>query len=138
LLKKKTLPQTEVAKLHAHRRKYKQRFNDNIHITGEQFVDLEERTTEVHDLYNALSERLDEGMEANQNAQAQIDALQSQINAVPEEAAPQVEATPSYAEEAKASIQALEQMVTGVCSRLRYSLMLILFHRDDRSARRDA
>ncbi|KAJ7281900.1 hypothetical protein C8J57DRAFT_85205 [Mycena rebaudengoi] len=103
---------TEVAKLHAHRRKYKQRFNDNIHITGEQFVDLEERTTEVHDLYNALSERLDEGMEANQNAQAQIDALQSQINAVPEEAAPQVEATPSYAEEAKASIQALEQMVT--------------------------
>ncbi|KAJ7460597.1 hypothetical protein FB451DRAFT_1269635 [Mycena latifolia] len=100
---------TEVAKLHAHRRKYKQRFNDNIHVMGEKFSDLEERTSEAHDLYNLLSDRLDESVDACHQAQAQLDILQDRIDNPPEKA-PEMEATP-YADEAKASAKVLEQLV---------------------------
>ncbi|KAJ7636046.1 hypothetical protein DFH06DRAFT_1219813 [Mycena polygramma] len=97
---------TEVAKLHAHRRKYKQRFNDNLHVMGEKFADLEEKTTEAHDLYNALSERLEENVDACHQAQAQIDALQIRMDD-----APSYVETPPHVEEAKARAKVLEELV---------------------------
>ncbi|KAJ7453967.1 hypothetical protein B0H11DRAFT_2069910 [Mycena galericulata] len=102
----------EVAKLQAHRRKYKQRFNDNVHATGDKFSDLEERTAEVHDLYNFLSDRLEENVDACHQAQAQVDALQGQMDATAEILP--VAVTPVYADEAKASAKALEGLVAGV------------------------
>ncbi|KAJ7918744.1 hypothetical protein B0H13DRAFT_1991536 [Mycena leptocephala] len=99
----------EVGKLHAHRRKYKQRFNDNIHVMGEKFADLEERTTEAHDLYHLLSDRLEENVDACQQAQAQLDALQVRMDDTPERA-PEAE-TPPYVEEAKARAKALEDLI---------------------------
>ncbi|KAJ6624973.1 hypothetical protein B0H10DRAFT_2005130 [Mycena sp. CBHHK59/15] len=95
---------TEVAKLHAHRRKYKQRFNDNIHVMGEKFSDLEERTTEIRDLYNRLSDNWT-------RAKVQIDALQEQMDATPEIAHKTVTEEPCYTDEAKANVKALEQLV---------------------------
>ncbi|KAJ6581231.1 hypothetical protein B0H19DRAFT_1114325 [Mycena capillaripes] len=100
---------TEVAKLHAHRRKYKQRFNDNIHVMGEKFTDLEERTTEAHDLYNLLSDRLEENVDACHQAQAQLDVLQIRMDDTPA-SAPETE-TPPYVEEAKARAKVLEELI---------------------------
>ncbi|KAJ6496811.1 hypothetical protein DFH09DRAFT_1205098 [Mycena vulgaris] len=99
----------EVAKLHAHRRKYKQRFNDNIHVMGEKFSDLEERTSEAHDLYNLLSDRLEESADACHQAQAQLDVLQDRMDLAADKA-PETE-TPPFADEAKASAKTLEQLV---------------------------
>ncbi|KAJ7132095.1 hypothetical protein C8R44DRAFT_773033 [Mycena epipterygia] len=99
----------EVAKLHAHRRKYKQRFNDNIHVMGDKFSDLEERTTEAHDLYNLLSDRLEENVDACHQAQAQLDELQGRMDA-PSEKASEIDTDP-YADEAKANAKLLEQLV---------------------------
>ncbi|KAJ7035672.1 hypothetical protein C8F04DRAFT_1098088 [Mycena alexandri] len=108
---------TEVAKLHAHRRKYKQRFNDNIHVMGDKFADLEERTTEAHDLYHQLSDRLEENVDACHQAQTQLDALQVRMDDMPEKCpmviveTPIVAETPTYVEEAKARAKVLEDMV---------------------------
>jgi len=105
----------EVAKLHAHRRKYKQRFNDNIHLMGDKFSDLEERTTEAHELYHLLSDRLEENVDACEQAQAQIDALQVRMDEARMDEAPAkvIEPeTPSYVEEAKARAKVLEELVT--------------------------
>ncbi|KAJ7257912.1 hypothetical protein B0H12DRAFT_462987 [Mycena haematopus] len=100
----------EVAKLNAHRRRYKQRFNDNTHAMGDRFSDLEERATEAHDLYNLLSERLEENVDACHQAQAQLDALQARIDETPEKAV-EPETTP-YADEAKAKAKLLGELVT--------------------------
>ncbi|KAJ7695111.1 hypothetical protein B0H17DRAFT_1056449 [Mycena rosella] len=105
---------SEVAKLHAHRRKYKQRFNDNLHVMGDKFSDLEERTSEAHDLYQLLSDRLEESVDACNQAQAQLDVLQDRMDITSEKAS-EVE-TPPYANEAKASAKALEQLVVGMSS----------------------
>ncbi|KAJ7090592.1 hypothetical protein C8R43DRAFT_1050373 [Mycena crocata] len=101
---------TEVAKLHVHRRKYKQRFNDNIHVMGEKFSDLEDRTTEAHDLYNMLSERLEESVDLCHQAQAQLDVLQSRMDTEPE-VTPAVETTTPYVDEAKGNAKILEDLV---------------------------
>ncbi|KAJ7089655.1 hypothetical protein B0H15DRAFT_838644 [Mycena belliarum] len=103
---------TEVAKLHAHRRKYKQRFNDNIHVMGERFSDLEERTTEALDLYHLLSDRLEENVDAFHQAQAQLDALQDRIDTTAEKATESE--MPPYADEAKSSAKVLEQLVADM------------------------
>ncbi|KAJ7623446.1 hypothetical protein FB45DRAFT_925700 [Roridomyces roridus] len=97
---------TEVAKLQAHRRKYKQRFNDNVHAMGDKFSDLEERTTEAHDLYNLLSERLDDNVDTCQQAQTQLDALQGRMDLAAE-----IDETPPYVEEGKANAKALADLV---------------------------
>jgi hypothetical protein len=104
----------EVAKLHAHRRKYKQRFNDNIHVMGDKFSDLEERTTEAHDLYNLLSDRLDENVDACHQAQAQLDALQVRMDETPEKAVEPE--TPPHVDEAIAKAKVLEEMVTEMAT----------------------
>ncbi|KAJ7050547.1 hypothetical protein C8F01DRAFT_1178760 [Mycena amicta] len=67
---------TEVEKLHAHRRKYKLRFNDNIKVMTGKFSDLEEKTTEINHLYNFLSDKVNENVESCQQAQAQLDVIQ--------------------------------------------------------------
>ncbi|KAF7356840.1 hypothetical protein MVEN_01019600 [Mycena venus] len=100
----------EVAKLHAHRRKYKQRFNDNIQVMGDKFSNLEERTTEAHDLYNLLSDRLEENVEACYQAQVQLDALQVRMDETPDK--PIEPETPPYVEEAKVRAKVLEELVT--------------------------
>ncbi|KAJ7743126.1 hypothetical protein B0H16DRAFT_1561955 [Mycena metata] len=108
---------TEIARLHAHRRKYKQRFNDNIHVMGDKFADLEERTTEAHDLYHLLSDRLEENEDACHQAQTQLDALQVRMDDMAEKGptviveTPIVAETSTYAEEAKARAKVLEDMV---------------------------
>ncbi|KAJ7493471.1 hypothetical protein B0H11DRAFT_2006569 [Mycena galericulata] len=99
----------EVAKLQAHRRKYKQRFNDNVHATGDKFSDLEERTAEVHDLYNFLSDRLEENVDACHQAAGTGRCVAGQMDATAE--IPPVAVTPVYADEAKASAKALEGLV---------------------------
>lgn len=109
--------QAEVAKLHAHRRKYKQRFNDNLHVVGDRFSDIEERTTEAHDLYTLLSDRLEEHVDACHLAQRQLDTLQARMDETPDKASePEM---PPYFEEAKAKAKVLEEMVTGTCSETR-------------------
>ncbi|KAJ7746900.1 hypothetical protein DFH07DRAFT_831708 [Mycena maculata] len=107
---------TEVAKLHAHRRKYKQRFNDNVHAMGEKFSDLEERTTEAHDLYHLLSDRLEENVDAFHEAQAQLDALEGRMDAAAEVAPESTTPTSPYTDEAKASAEALKELVVGAYS----------------------
>ncbi|KAJ7880302.1 hypothetical protein B0H14DRAFT_1572084 [Mycena olivaceomarginata] len=102
----------EVAKLHAHRRKYKQRFNDNLHVVGDRFSDIEERTTEAHDLYILLSDRLEEHVDACHLAQHQLDTLQARMDETPDKAMePEM---PPYFEEAKAKAKVLEEMVTDM------------------------
>jgi uncharacterized coiled-coil protein SlyX len=81
---------------------------------GEKFADLEERTTEAHDLYHLLSDRLEENVDACQQAQAQLDALQVRMDDTPERA-PEAE-TPPYVEEAKARAKALEDLIAGAYS----------------------
>ncbi|KAJ7173803.1 hypothetical protein C8R46DRAFT_1084028 [Mycena filopes] len=107
----------EVAKLHAHRRKYKQRFNDNLHVMNDKFSDLEEKTTEVDDLYHVLSDRLEENVDACHQAQAQLDALQVRMDDVAEKAAvemPPVHEASTSLEEAKASAQVLEDIIADM------------------------
>ncbi|KAJ7224478.1 hypothetical protein GGX14DRAFT_425871 [Mycena pura] len=107
-----TTLKAEVAKLQTHRRKYKQRFNDNIKVMTDKFSDLEERTTEVHDLYNFLSDKVEENVDACQQAQAQLDVLQldlfqSRITDAPD--APQVKSLPQT-EDAKQ----LKDLIAGM------------------------
>lgn len=124
--------QTEVAKLQAHRRKYKQRFNDNVNAMSDKFADIEERTTEAHDLYHLLSDRLEENVDECHQAQEQLDALQGRLDAMAE-VSPVVDTTP-YAEEAKANVKALEELVAGACSASRPSLVTDFICRDDRAS----
>ncbi|KAF7308689.1 NACHT and WD repeat domain-containing 2 [Mycena chlorophos] len=67
---------SEVDKLQVHRRKYKQRFNSNIASITDKFTELEEKTTEMNDLYNLLSDKVNENADSCQQAQAQLDVIQ--------------------------------------------------------------
>lgn len=84
---------------------------------GDKFSDLEDRTTEAHDLYNLLSERVDENVDACQQAQFQLDALQSRIDIAAEidDMTPYAAAAKASAEEAKASAKVLGDYVAGMC-----------------------
>lgn len=84
---------------------------------GDRFSDIEERTTEAHDLYNLLSDRLEEHVDACHLAQRQLDALQARMDETPDK--PIEPEMPPYFEEAKAKAKILEEMVTGTCSETR-------------------
>ncbi|KAF8196706.1 hypothetical protein K438DRAFT_1825437 [Mycena galopus ATCC 62051] len=81
---------------------------------GDKFSDLEERTTEAHDLYNLLSDRLDENVDACHQAQAQLDALQVRMDETPEKAVEPE--TPPHVDEAIAKAKVLEEMVTEMAT----------------------
>lgn len=90
---------------------------------GDKFADLEERTTEAHDLYHLLSDRLEENEDACHQAQTQLDALQVRMDDMAEKGptiiveTPIVAETPTYVEEAKARAKVLEDMVAGTSPR---------------------
>ncbi|KAF7309617.1 NACHT and WD repeat domain-containing 2 [Mycena indigotica] len=67
---------TEVEKLQQHRKKYKQRFNDNIKVMTDKFANLEEKSSDINSLYTLLSDKVNENVDACQQAQAQLHVLE--------------------------------------------------------------
>ncbi|KAF8063428.1 hypothetical protein FPV67DRAFT_1506500 [Lyophyllum atratum] len=75
--------QGEVAKLQTHRRKYKARFNTNVHLISDKLSDLDERVSDVNAQYTMLVDRVDGTDVDISDLQAQIDALRDQAEAFP-------------------------------------------------------
>ncbi|KAG5641630.1 hypothetical protein DXG03_004566 [Asterophora parasitica] len=74
----------EVSKLQAHRRKYKARFNNNVHLISEKLSDLDERMSNVNAQYMLLVDSVDSAVEVDvPDLQAQIDALREQGESLP-------------------------------------------------------
>ncbi|KAF7317958.1 WD-REPEATS-REGION domain-containing protein [Mycena kentingensis (nom. inval.)] len=70
----------DVEKLQAQRRKYRERFNENINVMNDKFSNLDksidDKTVEIKGLYQQLSDKVTESVLACNQAQAQIDVLQ--------------------------------------------------------------
>ncbi|GLB42873.1 putative FHA domain containing protein [Lyophyllum shimeji] len=101
--------QGEVAKLQTHRRKYKARFNANVHLISDKLTDLDERVSDVNAQYTMLLDRVDNTADVDiPDLQAQVDALRDQA-----EAFPTVATEPMLHErsDVKASIETLRELV---------------------------
>ncbi|KAF5375888.1 hypothetical protein D9615_008200 [Tricholomella constricta] len=101
--------QSEVSKLQAHRRKYKARFNTNVHLISDKLSDLDERVSDVNAQYMMLLDSVDSAVEVDlPDLQAQIDALRDQV-----ETLPTMTTEPLLHErsDVKASIETLHELV---------------------------
>jgi len=69
-----------VTKLQSHRRKYRERFNDNFHILTDRLRSMDERVGDVSAQYSVLFERVDGAAEVDiPELQAQVEALRDQV-----------------------------------------------------------
>lgn len=107
--------QGEVGKLQTHRRKYKARFNTNVHLISDKLVDLDERVTDVNAQYTMLLERVDNATDIDiPDLQAQVEHLREQIDALP--AAPgdsSAEPLLYQHRDVKENIETLRELVVG-------------------------
>ncbi|KAF9466729.1 hypothetical protein BDZ94DRAFT_1319246 [Collybia nuda] len=76
--------QTEVTKLQAHKRKYKNRFNSNVHTISDKLLDLDERVADVNAQYTMLLDQVEHTTHVDvPDLQAQVEVLQRQADAFP-------------------------------------------------------
>ncbi|KAG6860336.1 hypothetical protein C0995_012482 [Termitomyces sp. Mi166 len=74
--------QDEVSNLQTYRRKYKARFNNNVHIISDKLSNFDERVSDVHTQYMMLVDRVDSAVDVDiPDLQAQLDDLREQIDA---------------------------------------------------------
>jgi uncharacterized protein YoxC len=105
----------ELSKLQVHRRKYKARFNANVHTIAEKLTDLDDRVTDV----KSMSHQLDDVTHVDiPDLQSQVEALQEQMDGVTrirDSVAPEAEVLVER-EDVKASVGALDELVTAMRS----------------------
>ena len=97
--------QGDVVKLHVHRRKYKTRFNANVHTIAEKLTDLDERIADANALYSSMSNRMDNTAPAD--VRAAMDAMEARITALSLD-----KATAQAAD--RVSLNDLQAMMTGM------------------------
>ncbi|KIM44075.1 hypothetical protein M413DRAFT_25557 [Hebeloma cylindrosporum] len=114
--------QSEVNKLQIHKRKYKARFNSNVHVVTEKLAEFDDRLAEVNAEYTILFDQVDSMHHVDiPDMQEQLNGLQDRMDDFPSpfstpEPAPRTK-TPAPApdlserEDVKASIQALHALV---------------------------
>jgi septal ring factor EnvC (AmiA/AmiB activator) len=103
----------ELSKLQVHRRKYKARFNANVHTIAEKLTDLDDRVTDL----KSMSHLLDDVIHVDiPDLQSQVEALQEQMDTVTrvrDFPAPVAEAL-SEREDVKESVDALNGLVIAM------------------------
>ncbi|KAF8882962.1 hypothetical protein BD779DRAFT_1541077 [Infundibulicybe gibba] len=73
--------QGQVNKLHMHRRKYKARFNGNVHIMSEKLSDLDDQVNDINSQYAMLLDQVNIATHADiPDLQSQVDGLQRQVD----------------------------------------------------------
>jgi chromosome segregation ATPase len=101
-------------KLQAHKRKYKNRFNTNVHTISDKLLDLDERVSDVNAQYTMLLDQVEHATHVDiPDLQAQVEALQNQAEAVPALRAMSSESLLHERTDVKASIQTLRELVDG-------------------------
>lgn len=117
--------QGEVTKLQNHKRKYKARFNSNVHVVTEKLSEFDDRLAEVNAEYTILFDQVDAMHHVDiPGMQEQLDGLQDRMDDFPSpfstpEPPSRASTSPAPApdlgerEDVKASIQALHALVEG-------------------------
>lgn len=106
--------QTEVTKLQAHKRKYKNRFNANVHTISDKLLDLDERVSDVNAQYTMLLDQVEHTTHVDiPDLQAQVEALQHQADAFPALREMSFESPLHERIDVKESIQTLRELVDG-------------------------
>jgi hypothetical protein len=116
--------QSEVNKLQTHKRKYKARFNSNVHVVAEKLAEFDDRLAEVNAEYTILFDQVDAMHHVDvPGMQEQLDGLQDRMDEFPSPFGtpepPSRARTPVPApdlgerEDVKASVQALHALVEG-------------------------
>jgi hypothetical protein len=105
--------QAEVSKLQVHRRKYKARFNANVHTIAEKLTDLDERIAGANVLCMSVSEQI--GNVATSELRTTMEAMEARISALTANntvTADKAEASLDT-DEVTVSIGELQAMMTG-------------------------
>lgn len=106
--------QTEVTKLQAHKRKYKNRFNANVHTISDKLLDLDERVSDVNAQYTMLLDQVEHTTHVDiPDLQAQVEALQHQADTFPALREMSSESPLHERIDVKESIQTLRELVDG-------------------------
>ena len=72
-----------MTKLQSHRRKYRERFNDNFHILTDRLRSMDKRVGDVNAQYSLLFERVDGATEEDiPELQDQVEGLQEQVESL--------------------------------------------------------
>jgi len=107
-----------VSKLQVHRRKYKTRFNANVHTIAEKLTVLDERIADANVSCVSLAKQLDNAT----NLHVAVEAIQDKINTLTtRDASANRAEVPLDADDIKASIGSLNALVKSPSLFLLYS-----------------
>jgi hypothetical protein len=135
--------QVEVNKLQIHKRKYKARFNSNVHIVTEKLAEFDDRLAEVNAEYTILFDQVDSMHHVDiPDMQEQLDDLLDRVDDFPSpfstpEPRPRTPVPApdlSEREDVKMSIQALHALVEGMSTLLfssNHNLTFCLFRNEN-------
>ncbi|KAG6885805.1 hypothetical protein C0993_009565 [Termitomyces sp. T159_Od127] len=99
------------------KRKYKVRFNNNVHHISDKLSSLDERISDVHAQYMMLVDRVDSAVDVDiPDLQTQLDALREQIEASTAPINPDISIEPlqNRADDVESSISALHTLVADM------------------------
>lgn len=119
--------------MQSHRRKYKSRFNANVHTINDKLNDIDERVFDVKAQHTRLLERV-ENLTVNSlpDLQEQVKALQDHVDAFPPALEKTTEAPLYERDDVKNNIQTLQDLVNGETRRetLIYFFIRLTSHRN--------
>jgi uncharacterized protein YeeX (DUF496 family) len=119
--------QGELSKLQVHRRKYKARFNANVHTIAEKLTDLDDRVTDLKSMSHLVEDVTHVDIP---DLQSQVEALQEQMDTVTrihDFPMPEAEILVDR-EDGKTSISALDDIVNGQFNKVMTALVFLTFH----------
>ncbi|KII90393.1 hypothetical protein PLICRDRAFT_38915 [Plicaturopsis crispa FD-325 SS-3] len=109
------LIQQEISKLHGHRRKYKARFNSNVHTISERLEALEDQLADVQSEYTGLADQIEDAMHVDiPTLYEQITTLQERVDHPPERLLPQQDLMEQ--DDIKSDVAALRALVAEMKS----------------------